>query len=113
MKTFKDLAVNESVTTDSSEFGFRVYGEVLTVQLNQHTASNLMDLTFSGTRTLPRVKSVENIKAEYREEDWINIEKLYSKMNKKYGKEAEKLVKDFEAKLNKIVVEMEKETSKF
>ena len=62
-----------------------------------------MELSFSGTKTLTKLKSVETIKAQYVEEDWLTIEKLYSKITTEASKDLDKLVSSFEKDLNSII----------
>ena len=62
-----------------------------------------MELSFSGTKTLTKLKSVETIKAQYVEEDWLTIEKLYSKITTEASKDLDKLVSSFEKDLNLII----------
>ena len=106
---FSDL-VNEELSTDYN--GLTVYGDLIKVDLRKSQYNDLMKIDISGSSHL-RMKSAEELKGDYREEDWDTIEKLWTKLADKYGKKIEKLTKQFEKDLNEIVYDMEKDLAKF
>lgn len=108
MRNFRTIAEER----DSSEYGLTVDGEALKLSISKAKHHNLMELTFSGSRLLPSLPSVESLKDEYQEDDWDNIEKMYKKFTEKRSEEIEKIVKKFETDLNNVVIEMQKEMGK-
>jgi len=108
MKTFRDLLEDK----DNSEYGLTIYGEALNVSIKKAKFNDLMEINFSGSRILPSLKSVEMLKSEYNDYDYLAIDKIYDKITKKASIDIEKLTKAFEKDLNKIIVSMEKETKK-
>lgn len=108
MKKFRAMVEDR----DSSEYGFTVSGEALTLSVNKSKHNNLMEISFSGSRILTKLPSVETLKDEYGEQDWDTLEKMYRVFTKKYSAEAEKLLNKFEQDLNKIVIEMQDEVGK-
>jgi len=113
MSKFKDFINNINEERDSDYNGLSAEGQMIRVQIQKAAKNNLMEIIVKANRPLVKLKSAESIKDEYREEDWIKIEKYWAKLAEVKSIELEKLVQDFEIKLNKIVIEMEKETAKF
>ena len=107
------MKFKEFLTEDShSDYnGVTIFGDLMTLSIKQDYNDKLR-LKIEAEAPLYRIKSVEDIKSEYQEKDWIEIEKIYEKIFNKESKDIEKLVKNFEKDLNKIIKSIEKETGK-
>ena len=92
--------------------GLTVYGDVLTVAVEKGQYNDLMGITISGNERTLTMRSAETIKADYAEEDWNIVEKLYNTIAEKRASQIEKLVYSFEKDLNKVVSEMDKDLKK-
>jgi len=112
MKSFKELA---GITEDrhSSENGFSASGQTVSVEIKTPHNSSLMKLEVKGSTSLSSLKSSEELKREYREEDWGTIDKIWNSISDEYSKELEKLVIDFEKDINNILKDIEKRLKKF
>jgi hypothetical protein len=93
--------------------GFTINGNLINLHIRKGKFNDLMEIKADGARMLTKLKSAETIKSEYNEEDWPTIEKIWEKTSNKRAKEAEKILAKFENELNKLVIEMEKDFSKF
>ena len=112
MSKFKDFVnINEEKWSDYN--GMTVMGQFVKIKLEKAKYNNLMELKIEGNMPLIRLKSAESIKDDYNEKDWVKIEKIWAEMTKRESARLEKVVDTFEKELNKIVIDMEKEMSKF
>jgi hypothetical protein len=87
-------------------------GDYLTVSIEKYPENKLMRFIAKGDKSLPKLKSLDELLDEYREEDHNIIIKYYEKLEKKYEKELEKITKDYEKKLNNLIDSFEKDISK-
>ena len=108
---FRDIL--EKVESDSDYNGLRVYGEDLNVSLRIGKHNDLMDLKYDGGGMKSKIRSVENVKNEYQEEDWTKIEKMYDKIFKEASADITKLVAKFEKEMDGILKDTAKKTEKF
>ncbi len=97
----------------SSENGFKVYGDVLSVELYKAKHNETMNLEYTGSKMIQGLKSAETLKGEYQAKDWSQIEKLFKNLNKSYCNETAVLVKKFETDMNKIIDKFEKKLKVF
>jgi len=104
LKRFKDF-IQES--EDSSEYGLSVYGDILHVELKKEEHINLISINYSGDKILTKLKSIQTLRNEYKEDYWGELDKIYSKETDKASKNIDKAVKKFESEINKILKDFE------
>lgn len=84
-------------------------GDYLTTSIEKYSENNLMRFIARGEKTLPKLKSLDELLSEYVEEDHDTIIKYYEKLEKKYEKELSKITKEFEKKLDNLIKSFEKD----
>lgn len=98
---------------DSDNWGFDANAELMDIRVRKEINNDLMYIEVKGKRVLPKLPSVEKLKGDYQEKYWDQLEKIYKTLTEKYGKRVDDLLHKFEKDLNKEIVQMEKELSKF
>lgn len=103
---FREVIV-EKVEVDADEVGITAYGDILSVFIAKAKSNDLMELEIKGSKVLGKVKSLETLKGEYKEEDWDNLEKLYAKYTHNASTYVEKAIKEFEKNINIAIKNLE------
>lgn len=102
--TFRELIEDRHF----NEYGMDVDGQLLDVSIKMGKSS-LIEVQVQGKRTLSKLKSIDRLKKEYSEENHNALEKIWSNMSSEKSKEVQEIINDFENKLNKVIIEMQKE----
>ena len=105
--TFMDML---SVTEDRhfNEYGMDVDGQLLDVSIKMGKSS-LIEIQVQGKRTLSKLKSIDRLKKEFSESENKKLEQIWLKLSDKNSKIVQDIIDDFEFKLNKVIIEMQKE----
>ena len=112
MKKFKEfLNKNIEESIDSDYNGVSVNGDYILSSIEKNPNNDLMKFTISGEKLLTKVKSIEKLKSEYDEDDWIELEKQYKEVMKAVGKDLEKVIRSTEKYINQIISKLEKSTN--
>lgn len=106
LSTFRSLI--ESI--DASHTGTSVEGKFTSVDI-QLQRNEMFKLDIKGSKNLPKIKSIEKLKNEYKEEDWKNLEKYVEKSLSKHSKEIETIINKFEQDLLNIIEKIEKDSN--
>jgi Ni,Fe-hydrogenase III large subunit len=96
-----------------SDFGISSQGDCITIKIEKHTKNDAMFLNVIGSKILKDLRSLENIKGDYKSLDHDALGKIYKKIADSKSKELEKIIKNFEKDLNKLIKDFEKDLSQY
>lgn len=91
-----------------NEYGMEVDGQLLDVSIKMGK-SLLVEVQVQGKRTLSKLKSIDRLKKEFSETEHKKLEDIWKKLSDKNSKLVQDIIDDFEFKLNKVIIDMQKE----
>lgn len=91
-----------------NEYGMDVDGQILDVSIKMGKSS-LIEIQVQGKRTLSKLKSIDRLKKEFSEGEHKKLEQIWLKLSDKNSKIVQDIIDDFEFKLNKVIIDMQKE----
>jgi len=106
------IELSEKVEISSDEVGITGYGDIVSVFIKKAKHNDLMEVEVQGNKTLPKIKSLETLLGQYKEDDWVTLEKIYKKYTAEASSEVAKAITEFEKSLAKAFKILEVRTGK-
>jgi len=104
--------LSEKVDISSDEIGITGYGDIVSVFIKKAKYNDLMELEVKGSKILPKIKSLESLLGQYKEDDWNTLEKIYKKYTAEASSDVAKAITEFEKNLAKAFKILEVRTGK-